>query len=204
MTTMVDRARQLLKVHGVKQKDAAAAMQIHETAVSKIIAGMRGISADEFARLEAHVGAQLKTGFAEAPAGFGAETAQGSPVYPSRTLANGEWAVDLAAAPLRFALPPAPETTLAELFGFAAPDAAAWPRFKTGEIVWVSPSERATAGDDAFIVRVQSARSALRGTVGEFLSQTPEAIVYREFANGDVRQTKAEKAAVYRIAPRSD
>ncbi len=203
MIAVADRARQLLKVHGVKQKDAAVAMHIHETAVSKIIAGTRGISADEFMRLEAYVAARIKSGFAEAPADFNTKPAAGSPVYPSRATAKGEWAVDLAAPPLHFAEPPAPQSKLTEVYGFPAPDASAWPRYKTGETVWVSPSQSAAPGDDAFIVRTQNNKNALRGMIGELQAQTPKAIQYRDFATGEMRHANAAQSTVYRIAARS-
>jgi hypothetical protein len=202
MTTAADKVRRWLRETGATQAELAGAVGLDETALSKCLNGRRRFTADEFSRIESHISAIRSAGFAEEQAAFERASGARAPIYRSRAAGPGEWIVDRPAGAIRHETPPARASGFMELYGFHAPDDAAWPRYKMKEIVWVSPAEPAGPGDDALIVAKSRNRTALRGVVGEIVAISASAITFRDFATRETRQVNAANVAVYCLISR--
>jgi transcriptional regulator with XRE-family HTH domain len=199
MASIIERARQMLEFPGVVKKSAAHAMGVSPSAVSNILKGKRDISAEEFAKLERHYRLILNGVEESAPAEF-TPYPNLSPIYPSRALADQHWVIDLAADPIHRLLAPPTIQGLAEVYGFFAPDGAAWPRYKAGEVVWVSPADRPFAGDDVFIA-IGGRAGALHGHVGE-LAASKSGLTFREYQTGRTREIEKFDGEILKLAPR--
>jgi len=202
MTTTLEWLGRMLQETGVTQAELARAIGVDPTVMSKMVNGRRKISADERARMATYFDAFRQAGFQEEQAAFELATGARAPIYRSRAASPGEWAIDRAAGAIRLERPPDRAGNFLEVFGFHAPDDAAWPRYKIKEIVWVCPTEPVGPGDDALIVAKTKNRTALRGMVGELVSLTPTCISYRDFATGELRQANSAAATVYCLVPR--
>lgn len=202
MATLAERARQMLSMPRVIKKDAARAMSVEPSAVSRILRGDRKISADEFAGLDAYVRSFSDYGFEEPAAPSLTPTPSLSPIWPARSRQSGEWAIDTAATPIEQLLSPPPFQNMAEVYGFRAPDDSVWPRYKVGELVWLSPSDRAMSGDDVFVARSRKKATAVIGRVAEFRSATMEKILVCAYPSGEIRELDASTHVLLKIAPR--
>lgn len=202
MERTVARARQMLQFPGVIKKSAAEAMGVSSSAISRILNGQRDISADEFARLEAYYRTFRGEGVEETSSPDLSPTVAPSPIYPARALASGDWVVDLAAEPIQHSLAPPPIRGFAEVYGFYAPDSAAWPRFKLGEIVWISPTEIALAGDDVFISTQARGANSLQGMLCELAPTANNSLKCRRFSTGDVIEMQEFSGRILKIAAR--
>lgn len=202
MADRAERARWMLNFPGVLKKEAAAAMGVDASAVSRLLRSERRISEEEFDRLQEYFRNFRGGGFEEpfAPDVTPAPTL--SPIYPARAVDGGDWTVDLAASPEQQMLAPTPFRGIVEVFGFRAPDAGAWPRFKLGEIVWVSPTAIILPGDDVFETAIETNAGAARGRLAEFrrLKDGSEALF--DFASGQVRSVGDVRNRLQKIAPR--
>ncbi len=194
--------RRKLRETGVTQAELAHAIGVDPTVLSKMVNGKRKISADERARMEAHFDEVSRTGFAEEQAAFERASGAKAPIYRSRSGSPGEWVIDRAAGAIRLERPPERAGGFLDVFGFHAPDDAAWPRYKIKEIVWVCPTEPAGPGDDALIVANSRGRTALHGVIGEVQSKSPASIVFRDFTTGETRQAAISTVTVYCLVPR--
>lgn len=204
MNGRADRARWMLNYPGVVKRDAAAAMGVDASAVSRIIRSERRISEEEFERLQKFFRAFRGDGFEEPFPVEVTPTPALSPVFPARAVAGGDWVVDLVAAPEQQVLAPGPFRGLAETYGFRAPDNAAWPRYKHGEIVWVAPTALVLPGDDVIFATAGSNPGALRGRVAE-LRQTPSGSkVLFEYASREGREVRGEPPLMQKLAPRDN
>jgi transcriptional regulator with XRE-family HTH domain len=202
MATMAERARRMLGFPGVIKKEAAEAMGVSPSAVSRILRGERKITADEFARFELYFRGLKIDGLEEPPAPAISPAPALSPVYPARAISSGEWVVDLAADAGELLPAPRAFQGFAEVFGFRAPDESAWPRFKRGEIVWISPTEAALPGDDAFISSADAGARSLRGRIAEIGVSEKNKTTIRDFKSGSARPFDRSTQAIFKIAPR--
>ncbi|HBK91595.1 MAG TPA: hypothetical protein DDZ68_08000 [Parvularcula sp.] len=202
MASPLDRARQMLEFPGVVKKTAAEAMGVKSSAVSRILRGERKISAVEFERLQSFFRTIRGDGVEEPPAPGPSPNLALSPIYPARALLNGDWIIDLAAEPIQRALPPAPIRGLAEVYGFFAPDAAAWPRFKKDEIVWISPTEDPLPGDDVFVPTERRKGRSVQGEICELARPRDNSLWCRRFLTGELTELKGVGGRVLKVAAR--
>ncbi len=202
MSTTIEWLGRMLRETGVTQAELAREIGVDPTVMSKMVNGKRKISADERARMAAHFDAFRQAGFQEEQAVFALASGARAPIYRSRAASPGEWAIDRAAGAIRLERPPDRAGNFLEVFGFHAPDDAAWPRYKIKEIVWVCPTEPVGPGDDALIVIKSKNSGALRGVVGELVSRSTTAIAYRDFTTRETRQVSSANATVYCLVPR--
>lgn len=174
------------------QTDLAAAMSVHKSAISKIISGARGMKSYELIRASEFLEAPLPlTGFAEAASAFEhGPTPSGprpdAPIFSAASDEGGRWVLrrDLPAIDAK---PRAPAfENAAQVFGFYAPDDAASPRFKAGEIVWVDPARPLKSGDDALFV--EQARGPQRVVLGEFRRAGASEIVCFQYVDQKERR----------------
>lgn len=201
METAADWLRRMLDETGVPQSELARAVGVDPTVMSKMVNGKRRITADERAAMAGHFGGVQRAGFAEEQAAF--ERAAGkAPVYRARAAERGEWIVDRGAGAVRLDRPPEYAAGFLDIFGFHAPDGAAWPRYKVKERVWVCPHEIAAPGDDVLIFAKSRHRTALRGVVGELTSKSQSAIVFRDFSTGAAREMTAAEVSLYCLVSR--
>lgn len=184
------------------QAELAQAAAMDETALSKCLNGKRHFTADEFSRIDALFQEKRRTGFEEEQAAFVRAAEARFPVYRSRVAPTGDWIIERPAGPIRYESPPARAQGVIDLYGFQAPDEAAWPRYKMKEIVWVSPAEPAGPGDDALIVAKARGQGAMRGVIGEIISKSATAIAFRDFGSREIRQANAASVAVFCLVPR--
>jgi transcriptional regulator with XRE-family HTH domain len=202
MENTVDWVRRILQETSVTQIELAHAIGVDPTIMSKMVNGKRKITADERARMASHFDSVRRAGFAEEQAAFERAAHGTAPIYRARPAAQGEWIIDKGAGAIRLERPPDRAGHFLDVFGFHAPDDAAWPRYKVKEIVWVCPNETAAPGDDILLFTKSRNRSAIRGIAGELISQSAASIVYREFATREARQVNAASVAVHCLASR--
>ncbi|MDZ7628611.1 MAG: hypothetical protein U5J99_09460 [Parvularculaceae bacterium] len=193
----------MLQLSGAKQAELSAFIGLDETIVSKMVNGRRTITADDKSRMEEFFARQAPTGFAEAPAAFQGAAAL-SPIYRSRSAPGGEWIIERAGDPVREAPAPPHASGYRDLFGFSAPDDSAWPRYKIGEIVWVSPSRPVAPGNDALIGVNPGRRMTLKARLGEFVSATPATVQFREYASGETRQIRSANITKWFVLARDN
>lgn len=177
-------------------------MGVRSSAISRILTGERKISAEEFAKLETYYRIFRGEGLEEKSSPDFSPNLTLSPIYPARALAGGDWVVDLAAEPIQHSLAPPPVRGLAEIYGFFAPDGAAWPRFKKGEIVWISPTDRALAGDDVFISAARRTTNSLQGMLGELAPPANNLLWYRRFSTGELLELAEFSGQILKVAAR--
>ncbi|MFZ5616729.1 MAG: helix-turn-helix domain-containing protein [Pseudomonadota bacterium] len=187
------------------QTDLAAAMGLHKSAISKIISGARGMKSYELIRASEFLEAPLPlAGFAEAASvfdhgPFATRPRMDAPIYAAEPDEGARWVLrrDLPAIDAR---PRAPAFEhAAQVFGFYAPDEAAAPRFKAGEIVWVDPVRPIKGGDDALFV--EQTRGAQRAVLGEFRRSSASEIVCVQYADQKERRfSKTHWTALHVLA----
>lgn len=202
MADRAERARWMLNFPGVLKKEAAEAMGVDPSAVSRLLRSERKISEEEFALLQNFFRSFRGGGFEEP---FAAEVTPAlslSPIYPARTVSSGEWVVDLAATPEQQLLAPAPFRGFSEAYGFRAPDDAAWPRYKSGEIVWVSPTALVLSGDDVFVTTTEARPGVIMGRIAEFRQHPDSAGALTDYGSRKVREIDRNAIVLQKIAPR--
>ncbi len=202
MADRAERARWMLNFPGVLKKEAAAAMGVDASAVSRLLRSERKISEEEFVRLQEYFRSFRGDGFEEP---YEAELTPAptlSPVYPARAVSDGDWVVDLAATPEQRLLAPAPFRGFPEAYGFRAPNEAAWPRYKQGEIVWVSPTAPVLSGDDVFVATNEARPRVIKGRIAEYRRgpDSPAALV--DYRSGALRAFDRDAAVMQKVAPR--
>jgi transcriptional regulator with XRE-family HTH domain len=202
MADRAERARWMLNFPGVLKKEAAAAMGVGASAVSRLLRSERKISEEEFDRLQSYFRSFRGDGFEEP---FEPEVTPApslSPIYPARAVSDGDWVVDLAAAPEQRLLAPAPFRGTPEAYGFRAPDKAAWPRYKQGEIVWVSPTAPVLSGDDVFVSE-NGARSRInKGRIAEYRRGPDAPATIVDYGTRALREIDRDAVVMQKIAPR--
>ncbi len=202
MADRAERARWMLNFPGVLKKEAAAAMGVDPSAVSRVLRGERKISEEEFARLQEYFRNFRGDGFEE-PFEVDVTPAPSlSPIYPARAVAGGDWVVDLAATPEQRLLAPAPFRGSPEAYGFRAPDEAAWPRYKQGEIVWISPTAPVLFGDDVFVSANGARPRVIKGRIAEYRRATDSNAAILDYRSRALREIDREAVVMQKIAPR--
>ncbi len=202
METAVAWLRRKLQEHSASQAVLARAIGLDETIVSKMLNAKRTITADERANMEAFFASLTPAGFQEEAAVFDFGAPAQAPILRSSPSPTGEWLIDRGAPPIDFRPRPHVAVGAAELYGFYAPDSKAWPRFKTGEIVWVDPTRPVREGDDALFLMKAPRRAALAAVIGEFSSASALSFKYVDFRTRETRPLNARNATMSHILSR--
>lgn len=203
METPIEWLQRRLAERGLTQAEVARATSIDETAISKMLHGKRNMSAAELQRLTRLLeGSPPATGFGEGAAAFQSAPDTRAPIFRAVATASGDWLLERASPPVNMKERPPGTAAVAELYGFHAPDRKAWPRFKTGEIVWVDPAHPVGEGDDVLILSKLPKRTALKAALGEFVSATASKIEFIDYGAREQREMPSSGVTRSFVLPR--
>lgn len=202
MESSIDWFRRMLSERQVTQAEVARATGIDETAISKMLNDRRKMDADERGLLQAFFDEHPPAGFREDASGFIAAPSAAAPIFRAVATASGDWLLERAGPPINLKERPPGTAAVAELYGFHAPDRKAWPRFKTGEIIWVDPTHPVGGGDDVLILSKVPKRTALKATLGEFVSATSSKIEFVDYGARESREMPASGVTRSFVLPR--
>ena len=181
------------------QSGLADSMGLDKSAVSRMLSGDRQIKADEVARIADYFGQRPHRGFSEDGANF-EDAPPLAPIFRA-TVENCAWlifrnepAIDLRKRAPHF-------INAASVFGFFAPNDAASPRFKTGEILWVEPARPVRAGDDALLAE-KGARKPTRVEVGEMKNASASEFVFTRYGDGREQRLPSRRWSAMLLLPR--
>jgi transcriptional regulator with XRE-family HTH domain len=202
MEQPIEWFRRMLAERRVTQAAIARATGIDETAISKMLNGRRKMDAGELGLLQAFFDERPPAGFREDAPGFKTAPSPTAPIFRAVATAGGDWLIARASPPINMKERPPGTAAIAELYGFHAPDRRAWPRFKTGEIVWVDPTHPAGEGDDVLILTKIPKRAELKAMLGEFVSATSSKIEFIDYSTRESRETPSTGVTRSFILPR--
>jgi transcriptional regulator with XRE-family HTH domain len=192
--------KEALAREGRTQAELGRAIGLSPSAMSRLVNAGRGLKAQEMQRIYQYLGA-APPGFAEAAATFDSavEASDSAPVYASFAR-GGAWTIMRSKPPVDLR-PKAPSfSNAAMVFGFYAPNDAAYPRFKPGEIVWIDPARPIKAGDDvAFLEKLKSGE---RAVVGELRERRGGDFLYYSYADKQEHRRSASHGAALHILAR--
>ncbi|MEL6362674.1 MAG: helix-turn-helix transcriptional regulator [Pseudomonadota bacterium] len=137
------------------QAGLARHLGVNKSAVSRMLSGERGISANELARIVDYLELPNPLGFFEEAEDYSVGSVSGphAPIYAARGDNEGNWFLDRMSDPVDFRPKGPGFDTATKVFGFYAPTDAMAPRFKTSEIVWVDPGRPPSIGDDVLFLK---------------------------------------------------
>jgi transcriptional regulator with XRE-family HTH domain len=165
-----DMKELLAPLKGMKREAIAEAVGVSASTLSKIARGKQQLRYQLAKKLLALVREMRPLGFAEASSDFqlkGEQTLRTIPEYACRALPDGEWRIEIS-TPLRHRRIELREQSSFEAFAIQAPDNAAAPRHKKGELIVFDRGVTPGIGDDAFLWRREN-ESVLSGLFGELL-----------------------------------
>lgn len=208
MTEEVDWIRAALAADRTKtQTGLARALRLDKSAVSRLLQGQRRLKFEEARLAAAYLGVAPPAsddpprGFADESAGFDHAGPATAPIVAAAAEADGVWRIRRAEIIER--RPRAPQLIgVDSVFGLYAPDAAAAPRFRIGEVAWINSGRPAAPGDDALFIGEETDAGAA-AILGQLIRTRASHFEALRFDTGETRRLAVADWRVFHVYPRS-
>jgi hypothetical protein len=179
------------------RRELAEHLNLHPSNITRIMNGERPIKADELPRIADFFGVPSPLGFAESATPFAPLAL--APIHAAASGRN-HWLIDRRGRPIDHLPRPSSTPNAQSLFGLYAPDQAAAPRYRMGELIWVDGARPPRIGDDALVI--ETANGAARAAIGEFRGTQAKSLVLARFKDNSERRLDRANWTPFRLLPR--